>query len=100
MTTRHAVQFRIGDLVQVREGVVSPDFSDISFAGWTGIVREISTKRSGTQYLLEWTEETLRQMPQEYRNRCEQHQLLYSMACLSEEDLTVPKPAASQGRAA
>ncbi len=99
MTIRNAVQFRVGDLVQVRDGVPSPDFPEISFGGWTGIVREVSKKKSGTHYLLEWTDETLRRMPPEYRVLCEQHQLLYSMACLSEEDVAPARPAA-ESRAA
>lgn len=94
MSVRNAVQFRVGDIVQVREGVPSPDFPEISFAGWTGTVREVSKKKTGTLYLVEWTDETLQRMPREYRELCEQHQLLYSMACLKEEDVVPARPAA------
>ncbi|MEX0704222.1 MAG: hypothetical protein WD069_19135 [Planctomycetales bacterium] len=77
----------VGSAVVVADGVRSPDFPDISFAGWTGKVVELSGKRTEPRYILEWSAATLAGMPREYRDRCEQQGLLYSMACLEREQL-------------
>jgi hypothetical protein len=74
--------------VRVREGVVSPEFSDLSLAGWTGMVCEVTGKASPTTCVLEWDAETLQRMPAEYITRCEAGGLYHLMVCLSEDNLT------------
>ena len=76
-----------GMRVRVREGIASPEFPEISIAGWTGTVHEVSGKASPTSCVLEWDAETLARMPQDYVARCEQERLYHLMACLSEDSL-------------
>lgn len=76
-----------GMRVQVREGVVSPEFPEISIAGWTGTVCEVTGKTSPTSCVLEWDSKTVANMPEEYVKRCEQDGLYHLMACLSEDAL-------------
>lgn len=83
----NASKFRVGTAVRVVEGVCSPDFPDIAFSGWTGTIVELTGKKSDPRYILEWSPDTLAAMPDEYRRRCEEHGLLYSMACLEREQL-------------
>lgn len=82
-----AAKLRVGSDVSVKDGVLSPDFRDISFGGWTGTIVEVSKKKSGTTYILEWSEATLDSMPTNYVDRCEENQLFYRMACLTPDDL-------------
>ncbi len=74
-----------GTRIRVKPGVMSPDFPEISFAGWTGAVTEASGKPPLMSYFVEWDAETLAARP-EYVQRCEAQQLYYSMAKLAETD--------------
>ncbi len=76
-----------GMRVRVREGVMSPEFPEISIAGWTGTVFEVTGKASPTNCILEWDSDTVSSMPPEYVSRCEQGGLYHLMACLSEDCL-------------
>lgn len=76
-----------GSWIRVRVGVMSPEFSDVSFAGWTGTVVEVSGKPPATKVVIEWDGDTLGRMPPEYVARCEAQQLFYQMACLGEGDV-------------
>lgn len=76
-----------GTRVRVRDGVASPEFPEISIAGWTGTVVEVSGKPPAAKLLVEWDGETLGNMPRDYIARCEAQQLFYQMACLGEADV-------------
>ena len=84
-----AGKFSEGVLVRVKEGVPSPEFPDISLAGWTGTIVETSGKAAPLQCVIEWDQGTLARMPAEYQARCETQGLYHLMACLSEETLDV-----------
>jgi hypothetical protein len=83
----------VGIRVVVRAGVISPDFPDTSFAGWTGTVVEWSGKKADPRYIVEWSAATLAAMPAGYKDRCEGAGLLYSMACFERGDLEAERPA-------
>ena len=76
-----------GMRVRVRDGVMSPEFPEISIAGWTGTAAEVTGKASPTSCVIEWDSDTLARMPPDYVTRCEQNNLYHLMACLSEESL-------------
>lgn len=82
-----AGKFSEGARIRVREGVMSPEFSDVSLTGWTGTVFEVSGKAPPLQCVIEWDQTTLGQMPADYVARCEAQGLYHLMACLSEEEL-------------
>lgn len=81
-----AVGLPTGTRIRVRPGVMSPDFPEISFAGWTGHVTEASGKPPLMSYFVEWDAATMSAQP-EYVQRCESQQLFFSMAKLAEHDL-------------
>lgn len=76
-----------GTKLRVRDGVQSPEFPDVSLAGWTGALVEATGKPPSVKYILEWDAETMGRMPADYVSRCEAQQLFYSMACLPAEDV-------------
>lgn len=76
-----------GVRVRVRDGVSSPEFPEVSLAGWTGTVLETSGKPPEVKVILEWDADTLSSMPKDYVARCEAQQLYYQMACLGEADV-------------
>ena len=78
-----------GTMLRVKEGVASPDFPDILFEGWRCKVVEVSKKKSGTKYIVEWDEVTVGSMPAEYVQRCEEQQLFYQMAYLDPSEVEI-----------
>jgi hypothetical protein len=82
-----AVGLAPGTRVRVRQGVMSPEFPDISIGGWTGIVMEVSGKPPLMYYIVEWDQKTLSEMPPEYVQQCEAQSLYYRMANLAERDI-------------
>jgi hypothetical protein len=87
MAKKKAANGLEGTRVRVRDGVPSPEFPDVSLAGWTGTVVEVSGKSPTAKVILEWDGTTLGNMPREYVARCEAQQLFYQMACLAEADV-------------
>jgi hypothetical protein len=76
-----------GARVRVKEGVTSPEFPEVSLAGWTGTVVETSGKPPAVKVVIEWDGETMAKMPADYVSRCEAQQLYYQMACLTDADV-------------
>ncbi len=76
-----------GTKIRVREGVPSPEFPEVSLAGWTGAVVETSGKPPDLKLIIEWDADTMAKMPADYVTRCEAQQLYYSMACLALADV-------------
>ena len=78
---------QLGDLVQVAEEVLAPEFDHFCIAGWTGTVIEIKGKKSSPKYYVEWDSPTLDAMPDEFITQCEEKQLYYKIACLNREEI-------------
>lgn len=76
-----------GAKIRVKAGVMSPDFPDVSFAGWTGCVVEVSGKPPAEKLIVEWDAPTRAGMPPDYVSRCESQMLYHAMACLGPGDL-------------
>ena len=76
-----------GTRVRVKPGVLSPDFPDVSFAGWTGSVMEVTGKPPTQKFIVEWDSNTMAAMPGDYVTRCEAQMLYHVMACLSMDDM-------------
>ena len=77
----------VGTRVQVKPGVSAPDVPEVSIAGWTGRITQISKKKAGRQFFVEWDQATLEQMPPEYLSLCEERMLFHAMSCLTEDSL-------------
>ena len=80
-------KFSEGTRVKVREGINSPEFPDVSLAGWTGTVNEVSGKPPSVSCVIEWDDATVKGMPSDYVKRCEQDGLYHLMAFLPEDAL-------------
>ena len=85
---RRKSKLEVGTPIRVLESVVSPDFPDISFGGWTGKVVEVSGRKAPYKYFIEWDEDVAGRMPQSYIDRCEAQQIYYRWACLTDADFT------------
>lgn len=80
-------KFAVGSKVRVREGIGSPEFPEISIAGWGGTIVEVSGKGETLQCVLEWDDATMSAMPADYLKKCETGNLYHAMACLPEDHL-------------
>lgn len=80
-------RFEVGAHLQVRRGVMDPNYPDIPLGGYAGRVVEIDNEGDGPVYLIDWDEETLDQMPEVFLTRCERDDLDYESIWLAEEDL-------------
>ena len=76
-----------GARIRVKPDVMSPDFPDVSFAGWTGSVAEVSGKPPAQKFIVEWDGTTIAAMPADYVSRCEAQMLFHAMACLAANDI-------------
>ena len=82
-----AAKLVVGSRVRVKAGICSPDFSDISFAGWTATIMELSGKKPNQKFILEFDDSVIAAMPPDYLKRCEDQHLLYTMACLPADQI-------------
>ncbi len=80
------VKHKAGSSIRVLDEVNSPDFPDISFAGWTGKIVEVSGKKAPFKYFIEWDDAVVNSMPQTYVDRCEEQQIYFKWACLTDAD--------------
>ena len=76
-----------GTRIRVKPGVNSSEFPEISLAGWSGTVVEITGKPPAQSVIIEWDAATLSAMPAEYLAKCESQQLYHVMASLSASDV-------------
>ena len=63
--SRRAAQFRIGDKVRVRHGVLDNDYPDMPLGGWAGTISETHDDT----YLVRWSKETLAAIHPVYKSR-------------------------------
>lgn len=87
MSSSSIGKLAIGSRVRVKDGVVSPDFSDVSFAGWTATIMELSGRKPNQKFIIEFDDAVIAAMPPDYLQRCEEQRLLYTMACLEADQL-------------
>lgn len=83
---KKTAKLKVGTSIRARDNVTSPDFPDISFAGWTGKVVEVSGRKAPYKYFVEWDDAICESMPESYVKRCEDQQIYYRWACLTDAD--------------
>ncbi|MDA0590370.1 MAG: hypothetical protein O2820_15145 [Planctomycetota bacterium] len=88
---KKTVKHKVGAHIRVHDSVNSPDFPDISFAGWTAKVVEVSGKKAPFKYFVEWDEDIVSAIPKSYIDRCEAQQIYYRWACLTAEEFSSAK---------
>jgi hypothetical protein len=81
---RVAPQFKVGERVRVKHGVMDPAYPDLPLGGWSGEIREIH--RDGA-YTVRWTEETLESIHPIYKKRCNRDETGLEEYWLGDEDL-------------
>jgi hypothetical protein len=89
MSNPSTSKLAVGSRVRVKEGVTSPDFTDVSFGGWTATILELSGKKPNQKFIIEFDDAVIAAMPPDYLTRCEEQRLLYTMACLTADQLEV-----------
>lgn len=87
MSNSSTGKLAIGSRVRVKGGVTSPDFPDVSFAGWTATIMELSGKKPNQKFIVEFDDAIIAAMPPDYLQRCEEQRLLYTMACLAADQI-------------
>ncbi len=68
--------------MRIKAGTPLPEFPELSIDGWTAMILETRGKGSDLQYIIEWDNSTVENMPQSYRDQCEERGLFFRMACL------------------
>ena len=76
-----------GTRVRVKPNVASPEFPEVSLAGWTGAVMEVTGKPPAQKIIVEWDGATVAAMPPDYIARCGAQMLYHAMACLGADDI-------------
>ena len=87
MSNSSTGKLAVGSRVRVKDGVLSPDFTDVSFAGWTATILELSGKKPNQKFIIKFDDAVIAAMPPDYLQRCEEQRLLYTMACLAADQL-------------
>ena len=76
-----------GQPIRIKAGVTVPEFPEVSCAGWTGVILEVTGKKADPQYVIEWDAASLDAMPQSYKDECEAKNYMFSYSCFSLSDL-------------
>ena len=84
--TKSPPTFSAGDVVRVKPGVTDPDFPDIPFGGWAGIISEVEDG-DPRSYLIALNARTLKSIHPIYHKRCERDGLEADQVWMMEEDL-------------
>lgn len=89
MSTARKLKPTPGCRVQVNDGVTMPEFPTLSIAGWSGKVMETTGSGSKMKVILEWDDQSLAAMSDDYKQHCESQGLMFEMACLPVGELSV-----------
>ena len=87
MSSSSSGKLAVGSRVRVKDGVTSPDFPEVSFAGWAATVVELSGKKPNQKFILEFDDAVVAAMPPDYLKKCEEQHLLYTLACLTADQI-------------
>ena len=79
---QRSTKLKPGTAIRVRAGQTMPEFADVSIAGWAGTVLEARGRGETLKYIVEWSQETLAQLPPSFLEVAESQQLATEMACL------------------
>ncbi len=90
------MQFKIGDPVRVKEGIMCPDDDSVCIGGWQGRISDI-----GDDGIVEisWDSVTLRQLVDEYIRQSEAEGLDWSQMCLAVDEIQSARPRDSEAQA-
>jgi hypothetical protein len=89
MAKKSTVKLAPGAHVRVKPGTNAPEMPEVSIAGWSGTIQELSGPKASPRFIIEWDDATVSRIPENYRKSCEDQGLLYTMACLEGETLEI-----------
>ncbi len=87
--------FNVGDAVVVKSGLQDVDF-DIDIGGWQGRVEEIDSREREAVLLVHWDSVTLREMPDEMIEECEEQGLSWTRYPTPASDVEPARPRDTQ----
>lgn len=95
--SNNTTALKIGDVVKVKPEVLDPDTEAFSIGGWQGRIIDIRTDEDEASIIdIEWDSITLRNMPAESIERCEEEGLDWTQMGLYPEDLVLAEARATQ----
>lgn len=64
-------KMKVGSFIEIKSGIIEPDFKKFSMDGWSGIVTAIEdSDKEGVKLIsIDWDVETLKNIPEEYFTR-------------------------------
>jgi len=81
-------QFNVGDLIQVRDGVMDYNWSDLPLGGWVGRVDKVTREADNVTYDVTWTDETLEKIHPIYKSLTDLEFLIFDKyTFLKESDI-------------
>lgn len=96
MAKKKSSKLTAGTAVRIRQGTPLPEFPDICIDGWTATILEVKGRGADLQYIIEWDDSTVAEMPQSYQDECEERGLFFRMACLSADQVEEANTDASE----
>lgn len=89
MTT---TDFKVGNTVKVKEGIVCPDMQDLIIGGWQGRISEITKDDNGHLLIyIEWDSITLENMPEAFIDDSEKNGLGFADMSLLDNEIELAK---------
>ena len=79
-------EFKIGDKVQVKPGIIDPTYPGILLGGWKGVVVKVMYV-ARPRYIVQWSPQTLASGPSDYREHCERDDNEYRTMWMKQTDL-------------
>jgi hypothetical protein len=87
--------FNVGDAVVVKPGVRDVDF-DVDIGGWQGRIEEVEPREREGVLLVHWDSVTLREMPDEMIEGCEEQGLSWALYSIPASDVESARPRDTQ----
>ena len=89
--------FKIGDPVKVKEGILCPDMQNLIISGWQGIISDITKDDNGNLLIyIEWDGITLENMPDTFIIDSEENGLVFTGMSLWNSEIEIAKHRATK----
>jgi len=87
------INFKVGDCVKVKKGILDPDNPEYCIENWKGkIIKEFTAEAGELMVLIKWDSLTLKKMPNDFIKRCIQDVLDFSEMYLGISDIECAEP--------
>lgn len=87
------INFKVGDCVKVKKGIVDPDNPEYCIENWKGkLVKEFTAEADESMFVIKWNSLTLKEMPEDLIKKSIQDGLDFSEMCLGISDIECAEP--------